>query len=51
MFEAMEFWLKRGIDGYRVDVISMLCKDLMFPDEPVNPYWTSDMPYRDKNFR
>jgi len=35
---AIEFWLKRGIDGFRVDVVNFYWKDLTFPDSVVtNP--------------
>ncbi|MGU3492546.1 alpha-amylase family glycosyl hydrolase [Xanthobacteraceae bacterium A53D] len=35
--EAMRFWLKRGVDGFRVDVIWHMMKDVAFRDNPVNP--------------
>jgi glycosidase len=28
----MEFWLDRGIDGFRMDVINFISKDQVFPD-------------------
>jgi alpha-glucosidase len=37
MYAAMRFWLKRGIDGFRVDVIYHLIKDDQFRDNPPNP--------------
>jgi len=37
MFDAMRFWLRRGVDGFRVDVIYHLIKDLHFRDNPPNP--------------
>lgn len=37
--EAMRFWLRRGVDGFRVDVISHLIKDELFRDNPPNPDW------------
>lgn len=39
MFEAMRFWLERGVDGFRVDVIWHLIKDKSFRDNPRNPHW------------
>ena len=39
MHEAMRFWLDRGVDGFRVDVIWHLIKDAAFRDNPVNPAW------------
>ncbi|OJJ97784.1 hypothetical protein ASPACDRAFT_32580 [Aspergillus aculeatus ATCC 16872] len=32
---AMEFWLQRGIDGFRVDTVNMYSKPADFPDAPV----------------
>ncbi|HWG86010.1 MAG TPA: alpha-amylase family glycosyl hydrolase, partial [Deinococcales bacterium] len=39
MLDAMRFWLARGIDGFRVDVLWMLLKDPEFRDNPPNPAW------------
>jgi alpha-glucosidase len=35
--EVMRFWLRRGVDGFRVDVIWHLIKDDRFRDNPPNP--------------
>jgi alpha-glucosidase len=35
--EVMRFWLRRGVDGFRVDVIWHLIKDEHFRDNPPNP--------------
>lgn len=44
--EAMRFWLRRGVDGFRVDVIWHLLKDPQFRDNPPNPDWREGMnPY------
>ena len=32
VYEMMRWWLDRGIDGFRMDVINMLSKDLDLPD-------------------
>jgi len=37
MADVMRFWLERGVDGFRVDVIHNLLKDAAFRDDPVNP--------------
>ena len=37
MYEAMRFWLRRGVDGFRVDVIYHLIKDAQFRDNPPDP--------------
>jgi len=39
MFDALRFWLDRGVDGFRVDVIWLLIKDEEFRDNPPNPAW------------
>jgi alpha-glucosidase len=36
-YSAMRFWLDRGVDGFRVDVLWHLIKDESFRDNPVNP--------------
>ena len=43
MFEVMRFWLDRGVDGFRVDVLWHLIKDDQFRDDPPNPYWRPGM--------
>jgi alpha-glucosidase len=37
MFDALRFWLKRGVDGFRVDVMWLMIKDDQFRDNPPNP--------------
>ncbi|GAA4340869.1 alpha-amylase family glycosyl hydrolase [Variovorax defluvii] len=37
MHEVLRFWLRRGVDGFRVDVLSDLVKDAQFRDNPPNP--------------
>ncbi|WP_224996071.1 alpha-amylase family glycosyl hydrolase [Cesiribacter sp. SM1] len=44
MLEAMRFWLDKGVDGFRVDVMWYLIKDEKFRDNPVNPDYKPDMP-------
>ncbi len=39
MYDALRFWLDRGVDGFRVDVLWLLIKDDLFRDNPVNPAW------------
>ena len=47
MHDVMRFWLARGVDGFRVDVMWHLIKDDAFRDNPPNPdYRTGDPPYR-----
>ena len=37
MFDVMRFWFKRGVDGFRIDVLWHLIKDDQFRDNPPNP--------------
>ena len=37
MLDAMRFWLDKGVDGFRVDVIWLMMKDELLRDEPSNP--------------
>src|SRR4051812_35549589 len=37
IYDVMRFWLRRGVDGFRVDVMYHLIKDAQFRDNPVNP--------------
>jgi alpha-glucosidase len=39
MFNAMRFWLDRGVDGFRMDVLWLLIKDAQYRDNPINPDW------------
>ncbi|KAL1635258.1 hypothetical protein SLS58_010334 [Diplodia intermedia] len=32
---AMEFWLRKGIDGFRVDTVNMYSKPPTYPDAPI----------------
>jgi alpha-glucosidase len=40
MYDVMRFWLRRGVDGFRVDVIYHLIKDDQFRDNPANRFLT-----------
>ncbi|MBB6282545.1 alpha,alpha-phosphotrehalase [Geobacillus subterraneus] len=33
IYDMMHFWLKKGVDGFRLDVINLLSKDQRFPDD------------------
>lgn len=39
MLDNMRFWLDKGVDGFRVDVIWLMLKDEQLRDEPTNPEW------------
>jgi alpha-glucosidase len=42
MYDALRFWLDRGIDGFRVDVMWLLIKDDEFRSNPPNPAHAPD---------
>ncbi|EHK22759.1 glycoside hydrolase family 13 protein [Trichoderma virens Gv29-8] len=46
---AMEFWLERGVDGFRIDTVNMYSKPPGLPDapelDPGAPYQVADMLY------
>ncbi len=44
--DVMHFWLKKGVDGFRVDVIALLAKAWDFQNEPLNPNWDQVDPYK-----
>ena len=47
MLGVLRFWLDRGVDGFRVDVLWHLIKDASFADNPPNPAWREGMdPYQ-----
>jgi alpha-glucosidase len=47
MADVVRFWLQRGVDGFRVDVLWHLLKDEQLRDNPPNPeFKDSDPPYR-----
>ncbi|MGQ9369200.1 alpha-amylase family glycosyl hydrolase [Azospirillum sp. ST 5-10] len=47
MHDVLRFWMERGVDGFRVDVIWHMIKDDRFRDNPPNPgYQPGDAPNR-----
>lgn len=48
MYEILRYWLDRGVDGFRVDVLWLLIKDDEFRDNPPNPAWQPDQPDIDR---
>ena len=47
MHDVLRFWLKRGVDGFRLDAIWHLIKDDQFRDNPDNPdFRPGDQPLR-----
>jgi alpha-glucosidase len=44
IYDVMLFWLRKGVDGFRVDVIWHLIKDAELRDNPPNPNYREDRP-------
>lgn len=47
MHEVIQFWVARGVDGFRMDAVDYLAKDKALRDDPNNPAFQPnvDMPY------
>src|SRR5215217_2660049 len=37
MFDIVRFWLDKGVDGFRLDIINVVYKDADFRDNPFSP--------------
>ncbi|MGY3341609.1 MULTISPECIES: alpha-amylase family glycosyl hydrolase [unclassified Bradyrhizobium] len=48
IYDVMRFWLEKGVDGFRVDVIWHLIKDAEFRDNPPNPRYVEGRPPNEK---
>lgn len=48
IYDVMRFWLEKGVDGFRVDVIWHLIKDAEFRDNPPNPHYAEGRPPNEK---
>ncbi len=44
IYDAMRFWLERGVDGFRIDVFWLMIKDDRYRDDPVNPDYVDGQP-------
>jgi alpha-glucosidase len=44
MFNVLRFWLERGVDGFRVDVMWLMIKDSQYRDNPPNPGYGPGQP-------
>lgn len=44
MHEVLRFWLRKGVAGFRIDVLWLLIKDDQWRDNPPNPDYTPSMP-------
>lgn len=40
IYELMTWWLEKGVDGFRMDVINLISKNQAFPDDPNVNYET-----------
>ncbi len=45
ILDVMRFWLDKGVDGFRIDVIWLMLKDDQFRDNPINPTWDGTNPH------
>ncbi len=43
MYDVLRFWLDRGVDGFRIDVLWHLIKAADFRDNPINPSYHPSM--------
>lgn len=43
MHAVLRFWLERGVDGFRIDVVHHLLEDAAFRDNPPNPEFEQGM--------
>ncbi|WBH17465.1 alpha-amylase family glycosyl hydrolase [Sphingomonas radiodurans] len=43
MTDVLRFWLDRGVDGFRIDVLWHIVKAEGLPDNPSNPDWREGM--------
>jgi alpha-glucosidase len=44
MANVLRFWMKRGVDGFRVDASAVLLEDALLRNDPPNPDWDSGTP-------
>jgi alpha-glucosidase len=51
MLDTLRFWLKRGVDGFRMDVIGLIIKDKDLRDNPINPDADPNLPLNDLHGR
>lgn len=47
MMAVLRFWLDRGVDGFRIDVLWHIIKAAALPDNPINAGWTPERTQRD----
>lgn len=44
MLDVLRFWMKRGVDGFRMDVVGLIIKDAELRDNPPNPKVPPNLP-------
>ncbi|HEY0419247.1 MAG TPA: alpha-amylase family glycosyl hydrolase, partial [Acetobacteraceae bacterium] len=44
MADVLRFWMRRGVDGFRVDAAAVLAEDALLRDDPPNPCFGKDTP-------
>ncbi|HUA35717.1 MAG TPA: alpha-amylase family glycosyl hydrolase [Candidatus Binataceae bacterium] len=45
MHDVLKFWLDRGADGFRIDVVAQMVKDAQFRDNPMRTEPDPDIPW------
>ena len=48
MMDVLRFWMDRGVDGFRIDVLWHIVKAGGLPDNPPNPAWRPGIRERDR---
>jgi alpha-glucosidase len=51
MHHVLRFWLERGVDGFRIDVIQRIAKDPALRDNPMDPRTGAQRHIHDENHR
>jgi alpha-glucosidase len=44
MADILRFWMRRGVDGFRIDAAAVLAEDALLRDDPPNPDFCKDTP-------
>jgi alpha-glucosidase len=44
MADVLRFWMRRGVDGFRIDAAAVLAEDALLRDDPPNPEFREDTP-------